>query len=138
MAMVKCKECKQDVSNKAKVCPHCGVKEPGVNLLAGAVLIVVLVAVGWAYFTFSSFDDQAITQEQFGKDWPFTVSDGSVDCVDGIGAVFKSGGVSYQLNGIADAIGYAAIETIWRDSPDIPGTKIGLGSVLELALDECK
>ena len=24
MAMVKCKECKGDISSKAEVCPHCG------------------------------------------------------------------------------------------------------------------
>lgn len=28
MALVKCKECKKEVSDKAKLCPHCGVDSP--------------------------------------------------------------------------------------------------------------
>ena len=28
MAIVKCRECGEEVSNKAEKCPHCGVKTP--------------------------------------------------------------------------------------------------------------
>jgi len=38
MAMTKCKECKAEVSTKAKKCPNCGVSSPGVSgkdMLAG-------------------------------------------------------------------------------------------------------
>lgn len=31
MAMSKCKECGKEVSNKASSCPHCGVKNPGMD-----------------------------------------------------------------------------------------------------------
>lgn len=31
MAMTKCKECKSEVSSKAKKCPNCGVSNPGVS-----------------------------------------------------------------------------------------------------------
>lgn len=31
MALVKCKECGKEVSNTAKVCPHCGVKHPSIT-----------------------------------------------------------------------------------------------------------
>ncbi|MDA1380491.1 zinc ribbon domain-containing protein [Plesiomonas shigelloides subsp. oncorhynchi] len=30
MAMTKCRECGKDVSTEAKVCPHCGVENPGI------------------------------------------------------------------------------------------------------------
>lgn len=46
MALVNCKECKKEVSNKAKTCPHCGVKNPAVrakDTVIGLVAIVVAV-----------------------------------------------------------------------------------------------
>lgn len=44
MALVKCKECKKEVSSKAKLCPHCGIKNPAVGAketLVGLVVVVV-------------------------------------------------------------------------------------------------
>jgi len=47
MALIKCKECKQEVSNTAKTCPQCGVKNPGVTakalMIIWAVIIVVIM-----------------------------------------------------------------------------------------------
>ena len=31
MALIKCKECEKEVSQSAKICPHCGVKGPWFN-----------------------------------------------------------------------------------------------------------
>lgn len=56
MAMTKCKECKNAVSTKAKVCPFCGVKNPGFQWwqgLAGMVIFGVIL-----YFIFGG-DDKA-------------------------------------------------------------------------------
>lgn len=57
MAITNCKECKAEVSKKAKKCPHCGVDNPGVTtrdyILGGAALIVILVAA----ITFFSDDE---------------------------------------------------------------------------------
>ncbi|CAH5825241.1 hypothetical protein [Klebsiella pneumoniae] len=59
MAMTNCKECKKEVSSKAKVCPHCGVKEPARNVgketAQGCLGLVILVAV--LYFFFGGSDD---------------------------------------------------------------------------------
>lgn len=47
MALIKCKECKQEVSNTAKTCPQCGVKNPGVTakalMITWAVIIIVIM-----------------------------------------------------------------------------------------------
>ena len=46
MAMTKCKECKKEVSTKAKTCPHCGVKDPGTKfseVLGGFVILLVVI-----------------------------------------------------------------------------------------------
>ncbi|WP_208950167.1 hypothetical protein [Rahnella sp. ChDrAdgB13] len=60
MAMLKCKECKKEVSAKAKVCPHCGVKDPGFSAkdaFKGFIFLAVLVGAGYWYF--SGGDDAA-------------------------------------------------------------------------------
>lgn len=49
MAMTKCKECKKDVSTSAKVCPHCGVKNPGVKTWQGFIVLAVIIAIGWFF-----------------------------------------------------------------------------------------
>ncbi|MEH6353855.1 hypothetical protein [Pseudomonas sp. 3JA] len=61
MAITKCKECHKEVSNKAEVCPHCGVKSPGLKMKD---VIVGLVVVGLIAFvavkcTGSNNSDQA-------------------------------------------------------------------------------
>lgn len=78
-----------------------------------------------------------VSKSEFGDSWPFTVEGGVVDCVDGQAAVFKVEGKTYQLNGFARSRGYAPIDPIWKDNPDIPGTKISIGEMIRVALDRC-
>ncbi|MEX0738161.1 MAG: hypothetical protein WD071_02350 [Pseudohongiella sp.] len=54
MAMTKCKECKVDVSKKAKKCPNCGVDNPGVttkDYLVGGIALVIIVVALIAFFS---------------------------------------------------------------------------------------
>lgn len=54
MAMTKCKECKADVSKKAKKCPNCGVSNPGVtakDYLVGGVALLVIFSALIAFFS---------------------------------------------------------------------------------------
>lgn len=47
MSMINCHECKNKISSKAKVCPHCGVKpKPKTSLVTWAVLIIILIVAG--------------------------------------------------------------------------------------------
>jgi len=61
MALTKCKECKKEVSDKAKTCPHCGVKDPGTKAVpvAGCLVLVLLVIFG--VYSISSDDDKSTT-----------------------------------------------------------------------------
>lgn len=43
MALVKCKECGKEVSNTAKVCPHCGKKAPAVEELSVKTMNIIWV-----------------------------------------------------------------------------------------------
>ncbi len=65
MALVKCKECDREVSDQAKVCPHCGVDSPSLiepstfsktrDALLGAG---VLLALGYAGVSYISGEDE--------------------------------------------------------------------------------
>ena len=84
-----------------------------------------------------------VTRAEWGDDWPFTVDSGMVNCLDPKGnklgaAVFIYSGKTYALNGYAQSRGYRNIRPIWRDNPDIPGTKINIGPMIDLALDQCR
>ncbi len=47
MALTNCKECKKEVSTSAKVCPHCGVKDPGVTLALKVGSTIFFIVVIW-------------------------------------------------------------------------------------------
>ena len=69
MAMAKCKECKQEVSNKAKVCPHCGVKNPTITAkdqFVGAIILVVIIAGLWIWLSGDSEPEK--TPEQIAAE----------------------------------------------------------------------
>ena len=43
MSLKPCRECKKEVSNKAKTCPHCGIKWPGRKESRLGILLIVLL-----------------------------------------------------------------------------------------------
>jgi predicted Zn finger-like uncharacterized protein len=84
-----------------------------------------------------------VTRAEWGDAWPFTVDSGMVDCLDSLGnrkgaAVFSYGGKTYALNGYAKSRRYTNIRPIWRDNSDIPGAKIDIGPMIDLALGQCR
>lgn len=45
MSLVKCKECGQEVSSRARRCPHCGVRNPApISPLLKKILVVIAIA----------------------------------------------------------------------------------------------
>lgn len=42
MALVNCPECKNEISDKSKICPHCGFKRKKIGLL-GKIIIIFLI-----------------------------------------------------------------------------------------------
>lgn len=87
-----------------------------------------------------------IRQADLGAEWPFTVTEGTLRCV-GRGAwrpiVFSAGGVNYAINGTAKGRDTVAkynlqeVRPIWRDNPEIPGTKIAMSPVIALGQKLC-
>lgn len=62
MALVKCKECGKEVSTSAKICPHCGVKNPGIRAKDMIIGVLTLVFIGWLVIQYSS-DNEASQSE---------------------------------------------------------------------------
>ncbi len=50
MALVECKECKHQVSDSAKTCPNCGVKNPGTGCLDTIIGLAFLIGIFWIFW----------------------------------------------------------------------------------------
>jgi hypothetical protein len=89
-------------------------------------------------------DPNVFTAASMGKDWPFErITRATVYCDKASYALFKDEhGVTYALNGsargVADKEGFKLIDPIWKDNPELPGTKISIGDLLHRAVERCK
>lgn len=85
-----------------------------------------------------------ISAEDYGDAWPFTFEEGYVACHAGnaLTVMDAESGRMYPLNGTAKgkagALGLEPLEPVWRDNPDIPGTKVSVGPVIEQGLGLCR
>lgn len=73
-----------------------------------------------------------ITQKEYGKKWPFTVSEGYLECRNYKEVVFNYKEKIYAINGKARMNKkYYSLDDIWLDDPNYPnysGIKIAIGS----------
>ena len=93
-----------------------------------------------AGITEASNNSARITQEQFGDDWPFTMSEVTVECMPYKAVVVRTDHYTYALNGTAMDAGYDSIRysSIWLDDPEIgSGYKKSLGPLTEWAVGFC-
>lgn len=87
---------------------------------------------------------QAITRATFAGAWPFTVDQGTLSCYRGKAIIFTADGKTYALNGAAQSVGqglgytWQRINAIWRDNPEIPGTKVPITGLINAGLKLCK
>jgi hypothetical protein len=86
-----------------------------------------------------------VSREEFGERWPLTVDAGELECRQkGAGpagrmVLFHAEGRTYAVNGTAIThSGHPRIDPIWRDNPDIPGTKIPITPLLNAGLKLCE
>ena len=99
---------------------------------------LISISIGIACLMLFSCTQQgtAINSEQFGDKWPFTVSEGVLNCQNSA-ITFTSGNKTYAVNGIASSKGYVVIDEIWKENPKIPGTKLSLGPIIEVGQQLC-
>jgi len=59
MALIKCMECKADISNKAQACPKCGAKPPKSRAILYALLALPVLFFIWAMARTPSPEEKA-------------------------------------------------------------------------------
>ena len=72
--------------------------------------------------------------------WPLTVPTAMLPCAPGPAAIVETpDGQRFQLNGVASQPRYNAqqLEEIWLTNPEIPGTRINIGPMLDRAVMLC-
>lgn len=88
---------------------------------------------------------QTVSRAEFGARWPLTVDSVELRCVahsPSLSAlVFAHNSQIFTLNGIAAGqakkMGWQAMGALWRDNPDIEGTKIPITPLIQRADSLC-
>ena len=97
---------------------------------------------------------QRVSRETWADgEWPLTINSGSLTCLSiestspGIPVVeatflVDDGGRAWALNGTATSRAESLeaepdIRSIWKDNPDLPGTKFSIGGLIDLGLELC-
>ena len=90
-------------------------------------LIILAAVLLGGFYAFSLFQTsgQKVSAADYGDDWPFTVSEGYIDCKKEMALTFESGGVVYALNGVASAwLDAEDLDSIWLPDPKYPDFKL--------------
>jgi hypothetical protein len=96
------------------------------KLFLATIIISLLISCG---SNDNILGEKRITKEQFGEKWPFTVSEGTLKCIQYDakdvnpkmvqGIIFEVNGKIYGLNGVAKSwgkkLGYSQVEEIWAN-----------------------
>jgi hypothetical protein len=104
------------------------------GLLVGAAALFVLAGCG-------SSEGVEVSRSDFGSSWPLTVDSGTLRCEGQKGAgavVINADGTDYAVNGTAKGQGYADIDPVWADDPELAGLKISIGPLIDRGLSLCK
>lgn len=160
MALIKCKECKKEVSEFANKCPHCGVNNPDPKgCLKGVLVIAFILGLGWFFLHDSGKGEttkvteapgarehtEAIFEKDYGDKWAFTFDRAVLICDKQ--AAFISDpmkGMIYPLTGLAqtrmkEMKEHAGnLDDVWKDDPAPYGVKINVGPFIDRALKLCK
>lgn len=70
--------------------------------------------------------------------WPFTFGAGEIQCQERMGVALKAdNGTLYALNGTGTGVPLNSDSAVWKDNPEIPGTKVSVSSMIDYALKSC-
>ena len=153
MALVACKECKESVSEKAKVCPKCGIKNPAgmfpkplggikrrkkssdtLDAFKGLVFFLVIGFIGFQIFGGDSSDDAAVDAKSDKKPQAWymggTLHEGNVGDWKAASAVNKIATTStWTLSALGD-------EYLKNNGEDATRTKsVELAACIEVAIE---
>ncbi|RKZ46300.1 MAG: hypothetical protein DRR16_29885 [Candidatus Parabeggiatoa sp. nov. 3] len=83
-----------------------------------------------------------LKQTEYGENWPFSVSEGVLECFPPGIITFKVKDKTYAVNGLASSRGYLKIDDIWRNTPtileqDTSNKKVELSPIINKGLELC-
>lgn len=89
-----------------------------------------------------------ISKADLKEDWPLVIDGGVLNCENLPGnaklqlVTFTVDGKTYALNGLASSHaknrGWSEIRPIWKENTAIPGTKVGIESLIGRGISLCK
>ena len=120
--------------------------------------VSALIFVGVYTFSVSAVaGKRAISEIEFGEEWPFTVPEGILDCSDRKITFTTIEGDVYGVNGTAKNFGHKPIEPIWKiNTPMLkelaeafdqtidevigedPPPRISIGPIIKVGLELCE
>ncbi len=88
------------------------------KLIPPCLTLLILVLAGCS----TGNEPTKVTQSEYGDRWPFTVPEGTIDCVSRADVVLKVGEDVYAINGTARGKAkaggpYKDLAEIWRNQP---------------------
>jgi len=98
----------------------------------------ILITLGLGFTLLFADGFETVTEEEYGKDWAFTVGELKIGCEMNLVVAFVKGDAfAYGLTGhSAQAVG-RGIDSIWGDNPLMKGLKINLSPFIDRASKHC-
>lgn len=81
---------------------------------------------------------RVIGSADFVGSWPLTIDPVTLRCEPPSRVTVEANGTAYGINGMAIGAGYPEVNPIWRDNPEIDGTKINIGPLIQAGLALCE
>lgn len=105
----------------------------------GALVVTTVFVAGCGSNGGEDEATKSIGQEDFGKEWPFTVESGTVRCEGEGEVVFETGGKTYAVNGAAHSQqpDLAPLTDIWADTESGNPPKVDVAPVIDAGLALC-
>ncbi|WP_257387845.1 YebY family protein [Tahibacter caeni] len=89
----------------------------------------------------ASASERVVSKSDLGDRWPLTVDSGTLRCRPFRGNLqiltIEVDGKVWAVNGTAIGQGFPEINPIWKGNPEIPGAKINIGPLIDLAKSLC-
>lgn len=109
------------------------------RVLAAVIAALALAAASCGGEESSAVDNVVqLTPTDVEGAWPLTVDSIALRCEPPGAVVATANSTDYAVNGLADAHEFEPIEPIWRPNPDIPGTRMDIGELIDAGLDLCE
>lgn len=142
--IVECKTCKKEVAKGAKVCPHCGQKNPTMKTKDMLIGIAVISAIFIYAIMPDSPNSKEIKKSEYGNKWAFTTDTAKLICYkdgDTNSPVVVVDGKPYGLTGFADGehgqSDINAINAVWLKDRTT-GLNVDLSPFTKEALKLCE